>query len=237
MLAKWLPKDKILKNTHADKTSSSGGKIKTVNARIDRAAGVVNSANSEELYRQLLAEFTVSHCGDVQEIKDALEKGEGKTAHRLAHTLKSTANLIGAKSLGNAALAVEAALKEKGDEAGKTEKTITQDMWKTLDTEFSAVLAELEAEKPETNKQSEPVRSAKPQSAQDPLLDKARALALIEKLETMLKTGSTNSLNMISNIREILGAMDECEKLTGYITNFDFTEAAAVLDKIKEKLA
>ncbi|AEF80490.1 ATP-binding protein [Leadbettera azotonutricia] len=238
ILAKWLPKDMLLKNprkerksANSDERKEAGTSPNSESSRIDRASGITNSANSDILYQQLLSEFTISHSGDFQKIEEALIKGERRAAFRVAHTLKSTANLIGAKSLGNAALAVETAL--KGEE---TEKVLMpQDTLKALETELGAVLAELKALKPETREQSQGAGSPAPQNVGS--LDKAGALAFIARLEPMLKTGSTDSLNLVSDIREILGPMAESKKLIEYIASLDFMEAAALLDTIKEKLS
>jgi hypothetical protein len=73
--------------------------------------------------------------------------------------------------------------------------------------------------KSETGEQDQSAGSPAPLDAKD--LDKAGALAFIARLEPILKTGSTDSLNLVSTIHEILGSMAESKKLIEYITGLD----------------
>jgi HPt (histidine-containing phosphotransfer) domain-containing protein len=175
--------------------------------------------NDEALYRSLLADFKRSHGTDLQKIRTALAAADYRSARRAAHTLKSTANLIGARILGGAALAAEEAIKEGGGIPAR-------DVWETLEREFDAVIAELG-----------PIISDPPPKAYGTgKLDPARAFAFIQKLNSLLASRSSDSLNLRDDIREILGpAGEECEKLIGLIGNFDFKEAAETLSHIREK--
>ncbi|MDR1537959.1 MAG: Hpt domain-containing protein [Clostridiales bacterium] len=83
--------------------------IASKSSAIDFEAGLKNCADDEELFQQMLSDFVSDHSGDYDKIKAALDEGESKTAQRLAHTLKSTATLIGAKDLASAALVIELA--------------------------------------------------------------------------------------------------------------------------------
>jgi HPt (histidine-containing phosphotransfer) domain-containing protein len=231
ILAKWLPQKMTAgKDVPAGSGNavSAAGKTerrsdeKAAGLLIDRAAGIINAVNNEKLYRQLLFDFKTSHGGNLQGIKAALEEGDYQLAHRLAHTVKSTSNLIGAKSLGAAALAVEKALKENAA------AVITPVMWGTLEKEFGAVMAELEQLVPESA----------PDVQTTEKLDAARALALIQKLEPLLKSGSTGSLNLLDDIREIFAPLgEESGKLVSAIDDFEFAEASDLLGRIREKIA
>lgn len=70
---------------------------------IDRELGLKNAAGDEELYGQLLEGFKENHAGDEAAIRKALAQGDRHEAWRLAHTLKSTAALIGAEELSHVA--------------------------------------------------------------------------------------------------------------------------------------
>jgi HPt (histidine-containing phosphotransfer) domain-containing protein len=187
---------------------------------IDRAAGIANAANDETLYQQLLADFRFSHGEDLEKIKAALDAGDFQGAHRLVHTLKSTANLIGAKILGSAALVIENTV--------KTHNAIpAEDLWNTLEKEFDAVMAGLAQITPESP--SGPCGTGE--------LDKIRALALLQKLEPLIKSYNAGALILRDDIREILGPLGEdCEALIAGIENFDFPEAVETFNRIKEKI-
>jgi HPt (histidine-containing phosphotransfer) domain-containing protein len=131
----------------------------------------------------------------------------------------STANLIGAKKLGHAAQAVEKALKENNAPPA-------QDIWNALEGEFEAAMAELD--------RIAPAAPGMNNAAGD--LDKTRALALIRKLEPLIKSGSGGALSLRDDIREILSpAGEECGKLIARIENLDFSEAMETLNQIREK--
>jgi CheY-like chemotaxis protein len=74
-----------------------------------------------------------------EEIAGALEAGDIKLAHRLAHTLKSNAAQLGKVLLQQAAALVEQQLKEG-------ENLVTPEQLAALEKELSAVLAEFETE-------------------------------------------------------------------------------------------
>jgi hypothetical protein len=69
-------------------------------------------------------------------------------------------------------------------------------------------------------------------------LDITRALAFIKKLEPLLESGSSGSLNLLDDIREILApAGEEFEELISRIEDLDFAEAAEILSQIREKIS
>ncbi|MDR3172449.1 MAG: PAS domain S-box protein [Treponema sp.] len=226
LLVKWLPPEIITPKPLLASTTgtesleygeNNGGLL------IDRTVGIANAVGSKPLYQQLLTDFKFSHSMDMQNITTALEAEDQQSARRIAHTLKSTANLIGAKTLGAAALAVEKALEVKSKAVPLAKST-----WDTLEKEFNAVMAELELIAPA------PVR--KTYKAGD--LDITRALAFIQKLEPLLKSSSASSLNLLDTIREVLApAGEEYEELIARIEDFDFPEAAEILNQIREKIA
>jgi signal transduction histidine kinase/CheY-like chemotaxis protein len=229
ILAKWLPPDMIyqmpelpLKDIlqEAYPFFLSAADTEEDAALLDREEGISNSADSETLYLQLLADFHVSHGNDLAKISAALKSADYKTAHRLAHTLKSTSALIGAKRLSRAALAVEKTLHE--NQAVPSER-----LWSVLEQAFLATSAVLAGFVP---KLADVVPSAGS-------LDKTKALAFIKKLEPLLRTSDTGSMRLLDDIREILApAGDEYQELITLIEDFEFMKAAEILNLIHEKI-
>jgi HPt (histidine-containing phosphotransfer) domain-containing protein len=228
LLAKWLPREIITQKTIPARTTgaeSPGRRETNGGLLIDRAVGIANAVGSETLYQQLLTDFKFSHSMDLQKLAAALEAEDQQSARRIAHTLKSTANLIGAKKLGDVALAAEKALEVKSKAV-----PLAQSIWDALEKEFNAVMAELEQIAPKTAK-------GKPHH-QVGTLDITRALAFIKKLEPLLEFGSSSSLSLLNDIREILApAGEEYEKLISRIEDLDFAEAAEILSQIREKIS
>jgi signal transduction histidine kinase/HPt (histidine-containing phosphotransfer) domain-containing protein/FixJ family two-component response regulator len=154
-LIKWLPPDKLSfpevaapapvydgmdrRSTRRRKTDQSSaparGEEGDKRVVIDQEAGIAGLQNDEQLYREILVDFRQENQGAIEEIRNRLAANEGEAARRLAHTLKSTAALIGAERLRQAALAVEMALAGDGCADSQLE---------TLESELRLVLAELE---------------------------------------------------------------------------------------------
>jgi signal transduction histidine kinase/DNA-binding response OmpR family regulator/HAMP domain-containing protein len=167
-----------------------------------------------ELQKSIRTTFVKSNQKKIEEITKAVEAGDINLAHRLAHTLKGNAGQIGKTSLQKAAADVEHLLKE-----GKNQ--LTEEHLKFLENELTSVLNEL-APLP-----GEP--SSLPAS-QTGHLEARAALELLEKLELMLKTGSSKSLKHIDTLRLI----PESEKLIQQIEDFDFEEAFVTLGELKK---
>jgi signal transduction histidine kinase/CheY-like chemotaxis protein len=89
-----------------------------------------------EYQKTIIKLFVKSNLKKSQEIKSALEAGDIKLAHRLAHTLKGNAAQIGKNALHHAAQTVEKLLKDG-------QNTATKEQLETLENELNLVLDEL----------------------------------------------------------------------------------------------
>jgi PAS domain S-box-containing protein len=223
ILKKWLPPEAIKHSGKDDENLALAGPDLTATgsgALIDRAVGLDNVAGDENLYKQILFDFRNDHGADVLKIKSALELGDFKLARRLAHTLKSTAALIGANRLRDAADDAEMALVE-----GK--KPPSRECMRKLKDELSALTAEL------AGIVARPVAKKRKENE----LDRAKAAELLEKLGALLESGNASSLDMLDEISETLWPLDgECESLVRLIEDFEFVEASKVLNSIRKKL-
>jgi HPt (histidine-containing phosphotransfer) domain-containing protein len=219
-LIRWLPADKV-----ALRKASTGAEqaVPEDAGRINRAAGLKNAAEDAELYQQLLHNFKEEHSGDFEKIEAALAAGDRRLAHRLAHTLKSTAALIGAETLRQAAAAAETGLEENalGIPAGGLE---------SLHTALTAVMSELADLSPaeaDTPRKDSPKEAAGAETRE-------RAARLVETLIPLLKTGNTDCLGYVAEIREALSPLShESEALITEITNFEFKNALDMIIAIK----
>jgi signal transduction histidine kinase/DNA-binding response OmpR family regulator len=218
LLSKWLSGKKT--KTAQDRKTDAPDAAGRVPSEIDRAAGLRNSANDAQLYHHLMLDCVSDHSSDLAKIDGALKEGDFKSAHRIAHTLKSTASLIGAKRL-------ELAAREAEKELSAHDAVPSPECMENLKNAFEATFRELAALTPE------PPRYAQTSAE----LDEAKALSLIEKLNHMLGSNSTNALGLLEEIRETLAPVGgECEKLANLIGDFEFEKAAEVLSVIKNKI-
>jgi PAS domain S-box-containing protein len=169
-----------------------------------------------EFQNSLRLLFVNSNQNKYEEIAGALEAGDIKLAHRLAHTLKSNAGQIGKVLLQQAAANVEEQLKGG-------ENLVTPQQMTALEKEISAVLAEFA---PPLNGSS---MSA--EAGSEPL-DANAAQELIARLEPMLTMGNPDCRRLIDSLRKI----PESEQLIQQIENFNFEQAALLLAELKKKL-
>ncbi|MDR2580464.1 MAG: transporter substrate-binding domain-containing protein [Fibromonadaceae bacterium] len=147
------------------------------------------------------------------EIAEAAAAGDTKLAHRLAHTLKGSAGLLGKTDLRNAASEVEALLRDGT-------ASVWDNRMNVLKTELMRALEEY---KPLLNKISKQER---------PVLDTEQTLALFEKLGPMLEKVNPECVDLLDSIRAVPGA----EELAQQIENYNFKAAAKTLAELKNKV-
>ena len=166
-----------------------------------------------DFQNQLKMEFAKSNQFKFNEIKDAIAAGNGKLAHRLAHTLKSNAGLIGKAALQAAAADVEYALANEAYLVSEAQLTF-------LETELAKVLDELG-----------PLLDETISSVASTLLNADQTMTLFEILEPMLISRNPGALNHLDAIRGVSGA----EMLARQIEEYEFKAALITLKELKRK--
>jgi PAS domain S-box-containing protein len=215
-LSRWLPAEKIAR-FEAPASGSGGPPSVQSGGVIDRKTGLANTGGNEELYRRIRKGFCEDHGDDVARIRDALGKGNIILAHRLAHTLKSAAGLIGAGNLYRTALIIENALAENNT---GLQKELDQ-----MEKDAGELLAALEADKADA-----------PAGAAGDFPVPPDIPELCDHLEPLLKAGNTESLNHLAEIKKILPLLDgEGEILIKQIEDFDFPAALETVRGIRRK--
>jgi HPt (histidine-containing phosphotransfer) domain-containing protein len=162
----------------------------------------------------LINNFVKTNRSRFKEISDAINTGDIQTAHRLVHTLKSNAGQLNKTMLQHAAEELEGKL------ANGVNNSTPQQM-KTLQTELSAAIAELE---PLVYEPDLSVKTAKP-------LDKKAARKLLEEVGILLINSNVESLNYVDKLRMIPGS----DELVRQIENLDFVYAAESIEKLMDK--
>ncbi|MCL2031437.1 MAG: ATP-binding protein [Oscillospiraceae bacterium] len=170
---------------------------------------------SDDLQWRLRVNFVKNNQSIHSGITEAVAAGDIKLAHRLAHTLKGSAGLIGKTGLRNAAEEVEALLKDG-----------TVSVWEgkmnRLKAELTPVLEELRPllEEPEAR-----------QAPASPALPAAQVQALFEKLGVMLQNINPECVMLLDELRAVPGT----ELLVRQVENYDFEAASGTLSELKEK--
>ena len=166
-----------------------------------------------EMQNMMRVNFVKNNRTKFSEIEEAVSSGDVKLAHRLAHTLKGNAGMIGKTGLQSAAAALEALLsKGTGD---SFHSAIEMDI---LRTELEKVLEEL---KPLLDK---PREAAKP-------LNNGQILALFDQLEPMLENINPRCTELLDDLR----AVPETEELARQIEDYNFEAAIDILYILKRK--
>jgi CheY-like chemotaxis protein/HPt (histidine-containing phosphotransfer) domain-containing protein/anti-sigma regulatory factor (Ser/Thr protein kinase) len=221
-LAQWLPPEKLSAVAEPPKKKAAE-KDEPGNrpAVLDRVTGIRKIGGDKALYEQLVSAFKEDHFTDYEKIREALNAGDFSRAHRIAHTLKSTAGLIGAVRLQEAALAMETAL------AGETAPL--PELLPSLEGEFHALRGVLNA-----GEQRPPQEASPPPPGGKDAGNRKKALDLIGRLVPLLQSGNTASLDLLGEIRECLPAYsDKGALLVRQIEDFEFKSALETVKDLK----
>ena len=168
---------------------------------------IQDKEDDEKLLSRLTANFVSDHRNTSQTIAGAIAAGDIKLAHRLAHTLRSNAGLLGKGALQKAASQVESLLAD-----GKT--LVLPEAMNELEAELNTVLAEL----------ADRAAEGAPPPEVAPL-DPEKARELLAELKPFLEKGNPECLKLLEALRGMPGS----EKLIRQMEDLDFKEAAKTL--------
>ena len=172
----------------------------------------------ERLRIQLQSNFVKDNQTTYEDLKNALKAGDVELSHRIAHTLKSVAALIGRTPLQEAASAVESSL-----EGGKA-KVVTVEQMNILEQELSEVLNEL------APLLHADIRTARPERLHEEALE-GLTDELIDELEILLLSNNTECMDWVDILRDIPGT----DLLIEQIEAYEFKAANETLIMLKKK--
>ena len=163
-----------------------------------------------EIQQNLISDFLKKNHSKAREIEEAMDAGDIQLAHRMAHTLKGTAGLLGLVSLQYAAREVELHLVDN-------ENKVTQLHLNTLERELNNALSEVKS------LVHDPVEISDAEPAGP--LEAAEMEALLSRLEVLLKSGNMECLNLVEDLARI----PETDELISQIEDLEFTNALEIL--------
>jgi len=178
---------------------------------VNRAAEITEE---EEQRKELICAFVKSNQTVFADIKNALSAEDFKLAHRLAHTLKNVAGLVGRKKLSEAAQAVEQSLSSSQMELIDAQTDI-------LGEELQITLMELTAL----------MENFTDNDNKKELTNKENILLLLETLDSLLEADSFDSLLFVNDLRKI----PEAEELANLVENMKFKQARTALAELRRK--
>jgi CheY-like chemotaxis protein len=188
---------------------------------IDLKKGLLHVRGNEERLEELMLKFRKDKADAIEEITAALDSGDRKAAHRMAHTLKGLAGTLGATGLQDSAYKLETALKEEPGEAD--EKVLLEAMEQSL-TEVMEGLSRLETRKP-------PVKGGRKRAT----ISEEEAFKLFDKLSSLLEDGDAEALAWFNRLEEdgvFSNSEEELANLRNLIEAYSFEEAGKVFEKM-----
>ncbi|MCL2627607.1 MAG: ATP-binding protein [Oscillospiraceae bacterium] len=175
------------------------------------------SFEEEELIRKLELPFVKENQDTFDHLEVAIEAGDIKLAHRIAHTLKTTAGQINRHGLQKAAAVVEMELTHAEDRPSHGQMQL-------LHTELIAVLTELAPllVSGDTGKQT----------GTDTGDSEHDISELIGILEPLLEHRDTASLTVVDELR----CVPQMKEIAECIDDYNFTKAAELLEQLKSEV-
>ena len=171
----------------------------------------VHLSKEEELFRKATITFVKENQKTFENITASLHAGDMKTAHRIAHTLKSNAAYLGRKALQEAAFSLEQSLQgESAEYTSEQLKVLEKELDKTLHA-FEPLLKEAESQKPKAVQ-----------------IDDEKLAALFATLEPLLSKGDFGATSFVEELQGIAGM----EELAGRIDDYDFEVAFHMLNAL-----
>jgi len=165
--------------------------------------------SDDKLRTKLINNFMENNKGILAKITAAINTGDVKLAHRLAHTLRGNAGQLGKSALQRAAEDIEQKLS-----GGKN--VTTPELLAVLEKELNTVLAEFS-----------PLMSESEIPASTAASDFTIPNQLTEKLIPLLKKGDPACLNFINELKLIEGSGELIQKME----RFDFKSALEIIEK------
>jgi HPt (histidine-containing phosphotransfer) domain-containing protein len=178
-----------------------------------------NAVESKKSHGRILGIFAQNNTSTFANIFEALEEADFKTAHRLAHSLKSNAGYISEATLQRAAANLETLLTE----SPPPDAAIATQM-KIIEVELARILDEIA----HVNKPAPPPCESTVVITDE--IDVSAAAEVFEELDPLLRKNCISSLKLTDKLREVSGT-DELIKL---IEGYKFKQAADLLALLRQ---
>jgi two-component system sensor histidine kinase/response regulator len=189
---------------------------------LDTADGLMRVAGNKNLYLKLLRQFVASEQDAVSRIRERLDNDDRATAERMAHTVKGVAGNLGAKAVQSAAADLEHAVNK-----GMPAEALCDQLANVL----SPLIAELRQALSEP-----PVATATPDGGEDgsETVDPAMLRETVSRMTKYLGDFDPAAADYLDSERSRFQALFGAATLAQFeqhISNYDFSEAQALLDK------
>lgn len=238
VLAKWIPKAPIEtpnsqqapRKKPVKKRPAKSKKATGVFAEygpftgIDLEKGLTFVRGKEESLLKVMRKFSSEQVSVAESIRTALKDSDIEKAHRLAHTLKGHAGLLGADRLQEDARILEAALKEDDGKGKEDYQQLIATMEGALD-EVLGGLSQLDDDQQSSDEKA-------PEAAH---ISKEEAIPRLDRLMGFLNDGDAEAIPCFEELDKagiIPGDNKEKTRLRFLVESYAFDEASEVLDNL-----
>jgi len=174
--------------------------------------GMDSFLNDEGLMTKLRTDFLRDHSASAQNLDKYIEEGDTKSAHRLAHTIKGFAGLIGENALMQSARGLEDLFRDRVQPGDAQLAEFEEELTRVLDGIAATGLPKVAVKTGEA--------------------DLGKLAELLVALEPLLEAQNAECLGYLSE----LGEFAEAEELGRLIENFDFELALAELGRVRRSV-
>ena len=187
----------------------------------DPDRGLAQVGGNDRLYRRLLADFVQAYADAAEQLAILLQAGESRRACILAHSIKGTADTLGAGTVAAAAAALEQALLVPEEAPTRKLGELQSELAGELST-FCDALGELAG----TASRAEEGGSA--------TLSGSPLVAELEALRKLLDLGSSDAVDLVDQLRQAADAEsgDYLKRIANHVEDVEFDEARQLVGEL-----
>jgi len=172
----------------------------------------VHLKKEEKLRLKSITTFIKENRSTYEKITKALSLSDTKTAHRIAHNVKSAAGYLGRKGLQKAAHIIEETIKDESAKLFPEQLTAFQN-------ELTSALSDFEQQ----------LRAVESSNTEIVQLSNQELEDLLNEIEPLLKKDDFSATSYVEKLRTVAGL----EALAELIDEYEFAEALELVEKIK----
>ncbi|MBF0124345.1 MAG: response regulator [Magnetococcales bacterium] len=192
---------------------------------IDLSVGLSNMNSNRKLYLKVLKDVYNRNHNIVDDIRLAIQQGDGVLAHRLAHTFKGVSGTIGAHDVHIAAQRLESALKERqsSDDIDGLLTSFDQGVQRIM-TALLPLVSTPTPTMPATATVSQPAP-----------LDLDRLKQLFDQLAKLIDEGDSDTLELLNQIKTLMGESRitaDMQTLEAQINDYEFDQARVTFERV-----
>ncbi len=213
-LVKWIPEKKKFAEEEKEIPDENENIVVPAIEGINISEALLRMGGNKKLLLNLLKKFHLNYSDFSEQVNKAIENKDFELARRLVHTLKGVSGNLGAEELHNNVKKLEKDIKETN---GKNFNSLVKIVSENLKTLLDSIRANLCGKTLDCTKKS---------------LTLEEISKKLDELKTKLEDYDTDAMQIAEELEKVENIGPEILKLKKYISDYDFDEALAALEKI-----